>query len=386
MSTNALILSGGGARASYQVGVLRALSDILPHLHNPFPIICGTSAGAINAAAMAAHPGEFRHAVRDLCRTWRSLEMENVFKVGWRAQIGGALKVVASLLNDGVGRDKPVALFDNSPLRELLQEVIPFDNIQNRVDSGDLKALSITALGYSSGESVSFFQGSPELRGWRRYRRVGTPSQINVDHLLASSAIPAIFPTVKLDREYFGDGAMRQMAPISSALHLGADRVFIIGVSGNRNAAGNWRYKKMPKPKHSPSIAQIAGQLFNSAFIDSLEGDIEHLERVNDLLDIVDEDRCDNTHHLRPVETLIISPSKPLDKIAGRNIRHMPPSMRYFMRRTGATAKGGGSATASYLLFSHEYCNELMELGYQDTMWEREKVESFFSPRNSDNL
>lgn len=385
MSTNALILSGGGARASYQVGVLRALSDILPHLHNPFPIICGTSAGAINAAAMAAHPGEFRHAVRDLCRTWRSLEMENVFKVGWRAQIGGALKVAASLFNDGVGRGKPVALFDNSPLRELLQEVIAFDNIQNRVDSGDLKALSITALGYSSGESVSFFQGTPELRAWRRYRRVGTPSRINVDHLLASSAIPAIFPTVKLDREYFGDGAMRQMAPISSALHLGADRVFIIGVSGNRNAAGNWRYKKTPKPKHSPSIAQIAGQLFNSAFIDSLEGDIEHLERVNDLLNIVDEERCDNTHHLRPVETLIISPSKPLDKIAGRNIRHMPPSMRYFMRRTGATAKGGGSATASYLLFSHEYCNELMELGYQDAMWEREKVEEFFSPRNSDN-
>ncbi len=386
MSTNALILSGGGARASYQVGVLQALSDILPHLHNPFPIICGTSAGAINAAAMAAHPGEFRHAVRDLSRTWRSLEMEQVFRVGWRAQIGGALKVAASLFNEGVGQGKPVALLDNSPLRELLLDVIPFGNIQNRIDKGDLEALCITALGYNSGDSVSFFQGNPALRGWRRYRRVGAPSAISVDHLLASSAIPAIFPTVRLSREYFGDGAMRQMAPISSALHLGADRVFIIGVSGNRHAAGHWKYKKIPPPKHSPSIAQIMGQMFNSAFIDSLEGDIEHLERVNDLLRLANQERCDNTLHLRPVEALIISPSKPLDKIAGRKIRHMPPSMRYFMRRTGATAKGGGSAAASYLLFSHEYCNELMELGYQDTMWERDTVEAFFSAKNSDNL
>lgn len=380
MSTNALILSGGGARASYQVGVLRAISDILPQLHNPFPIICGTSAGAINAAAMAAHPGEFRHAVRDLARTWRNLEIEQVFRVGWGPQIGGILKVAASLFNDGVGRGKPVALLDNSPLRELLSQVIPFENIQHRIDAGDLEALCITALGYNSGESVSFFQGNPGLRGWRRYRRVGTPEVISVDHLLASSAIPAIFPTVKLKREYFGDGAMRQMAPISSALHLGADRVLIIGVSGNRNAAKNWRYRKLPEARHSPSIAQILGQMFNSAFIDSLEGDIEHLERVNHLLDLVNEERCENTDHLRRVETLIISPSKPLDKIAGRRVRNMPPSMRYFMRRSGATAAGGGSAAASYLLFSHEYCNELMELGYQDTMWEREAVEKFLSP------
>lgn len=381
MSTNALILSGGGARASYQVGVLKAVSDILPHLHNPFPIICGTSAGAINAAAMAAHPGEFRRSVSDLARTWRELEIEQVFKVGWRAQIGGALKLVASLLNEGVGKGRPVSLLDNSPLRELLLSVIPFENIQRRIDRGDLEALCISALGYNSGESVSFFQGNAALRGWRRYRRVGTPTQITVDHLLASSAIPAIFPTVKLSREYFGDGAMRQMAPISSALHLGADRIFIIGVSGNRHAAANWKMKKHPPPKHSPSVAQIMGQMFNSVFIDSLEGDIEHLERVNDLLKLVGDDRCDNTNYLRPVETLIISPSKPLDKIAGRRIRNMPPSMRYFMRRTGATAKGGGSAAASYLLFSHEYCNELIELGYQDTMWERDAVEAFFKPK-----
>ncbi len=377
MPTNALILSGGGARASYQAGVLRAIADILPELENPFPIICGTSAGAVNAASLAAHPAGFHQAAIDLSDTWRNLEMHQVFKTGWFSLLGGPMKVAFSLLNNGVGKSKPLGLLDNSPLRDFLQSVIPFQNIQKKIDAGILEALSVTALGYNSGESVSFFQGQASLRGWRRYRRVGTPDKITVDHLLASSAIPTIFPAQALKREYFGDGAMRQMAPISPALHLGADRVFIIGVSGNRNPA-HWGKRGKISAKHSPSIAQIIGQMFNSAFIDALEGDIEHLERVNSLLTLLGQERCEETGHLRPVDTMIISPSKELDKIAGRKIRKLPPPMRFFMRRTGATARGGGSAAASYLLFTHEYCNELMDLGYQDAMWEREAIENFF--------
>ncbi|TVZ39126.1 NTE family protein [Alteromonadaceae bacterium 2753L.S.0a.02] len=377
MSTNALILSGGGARAAYQVGVLRALAEILPKLHNPFPIICGTSAGAINAAALAAHPGEFKQAAEDLAESWVNLEIDNVFRSGWWALSAGGAKIFASLFNEGVGRKKPLALLDNAPLRDYLSATIPFENIARRIDAGDLEALCITALGYQSGESVSFFQGNPVLRGWRRFRRVGTPATITVEHLMASSAIPTVFPTVPLSQEYFGDGAMRQMAPISSALHLGADRVFIIGVSSNRNPA-HWGNRKKMRPKHSPSLAQIVGQMFNSAFIDALEGDIEHLERVNYLLDLLDDKRCEKTEHLRPVDTLIISPTKELDKIAGRKIRKLPKSLRFFMRAIGATARGGGSAAASYLLFCHEYVHELMELGYQDAMWERTAIEDFF--------
>ena len=378
MSTSALILSGGGARASYQVGVLQAVSDILPDLKNPFPIICGTSAGAINAAAMAAHPGMFKEATHDLADTWRGLEIEHVFKTGWMSVAASLSMVLASFLNEGVGKKRPISLLDNSPLRDLLEKVIVFENIQKKIDEGALEALSITALGYSSGESVSFFQGNEYLRGWRRYRRVGTPSKITVDHLLASSAIPTVFPTVKLSKEFFGDGAMRQIAPISPALHLGADRVFVIGVSGNRHPE-QWKKSRYPRIKHSPSIAQIIGQMFNAAFIDALEGDIEHLERVNDLLALADSQRCDRTYHLRPVETLIISPTKSLEKIAGRNVRHLPKSLRMFLRSTGATAKGGGAAVASYLLFNHEYCHELMELGYKDAMWERDAIEKFFA-------
>lgn len=289
----------------------------------------------------------------------------------------GLVKVAGSLFHQGVARGKPLGLLDNSPLRDLLAGVIPFDNIQNRIDEGLLEAVCVTALGYASGESVSFFQGNPALRGWRRARRVGTPSLLTVDHLLASSAIPAVFPAVPLNKEFFGDGAMRQLAPLSPALHLGANRMFVIGVSHNPMKTRWFKPKRaLDRP---PSIAQILGQMFNSAFIDTLEGDLEHLERTNLLLGLADQKRCERTLHLRPVDTLVITPSKPIDKIAGRRVRDLPKSLRFFMRAVGATARGGGASVASYLLFSHQYCNELMELGYQDAMWEKSAIEDFFS-------
>ncbi len=377
---NALILSGGGARAAYQVGVLMALKQILPHLQNPFPIICGTSAGAINAVSLAAHSDDFDLAVEDLARIWQQISIDDVFESGTWSLLCGVAKVGMSLFNEGVARGRPLALLDNSPLRSLLGRSINFRNLTRRIDAGSLEAVCVTAMGYTSGESVSFFQGHGDLSGWRRSRRVGTPAMLSVDHLLASSAIPTIFPATFINREYFGDGAMRQVAPISPALHLGADRVFVIGVSSNRNPAHLSR--RVAMPKHSPSMAQIVGQMFNSAFIDALEGDLEHMERVNALLALADRDRCPATDGLRSVDTLVISPSKPLDRIAGRCVRHLPRNMRFFFRNTGATAKGGGSAVASYLLFAKEYCNELIELGYQDAMWERSTIEEFFTAKH----
>ena len=377
-SKNALILSGGGARAAYQVGVLTALNEIFPaSTHNPFPVICGTSAGAINALAIATHAGSFAEATEDLNKIWRDIEVDQVFYTGWRDLGKGFAQVVASLFNEGVGRT-PLALLDNTPLREFMRRHIHFENIDKAIAAGDLEAVCVTAMGYGSGESVSFFQGDPALQGWRRSRRVGRPTKLTVDHLAASSAIPTIFPTVHIDREYFGDGAMRQLAPISPALHLGADRVFVIGVSSNRNPA-HWGKRRIP-PRHSPSMAQIIGHMFNSAFIDSLEGDIEHLDRVNDLLGkIPGEMREAAGMSLRPVRSLVISPSKELDKIAGRKIRYLPNSLRFFLRATGATASGGGAAAASYLLFAKPFCDELIELGYQDAMWEKDAIEAFFA-------
>ena len=373
----ALILSGGGARAAYQVGVLTALNEILPaSAHNPFPIICGTSAGAINALALATHAGKFSEAVDDLHSIWKDIHIDKIFRTGWRDLSKGSVRMLASLFNQGIGRT-PIALLDNTPLREFLSETIRFENIDKAVAEGDLEAVCVTALAYFSGESVSFYQGRSQLQGWRRYRRVGRPTRLSVDHLIASSAIPTVFPTVRIGREYYGDGAMRQLAPISPALHLGADRVFVIGVSSNRNP-GQWGKQRIP-PKHSPSIAQIIGHMFNSAFIDSLEGDIEHMDRVNELLALISpEARAAAQLPLRPVKSLIISPSRELDKIAGRKVRYLPKSMRFFMRTTGATARGGGAAAASYLLFAKPFCDELIELGYQDAMWEQDTIRAFF--------
>lgn len=374
----ALVLSGGGARAAYQVGVLQALAEILPDPSpNPFPIICGTSAGAINALALASHQGSFQESVATLAKIWRQLLPGDIYKHRWTDLLRGLSLLGLSLFNEGVGRQRPLSMLDNRPLWQLLGHSIRFELLDQSIASGRLKAVAVTAMGYSSGESVTFFQGAPELEGWRRYRRVGSPARLKLEHLLASSAIPTIFPAVRINREYFGDGALRQLAPISPALHLGAESLFIIGVSSNRE------YRKEPQKRrlvrHSPSMAQIVGQLFNSAFIDALEGDLEHLERINELVDMVPEEKLKAAGlPLRRVDNRVISPSRAVDNIAGRKVRYLPKGLRLFLRAIGATSKGGGATAASYLLFHQSFIRELMELGYQDTMWEKDRLTGFF--------
>ncbi len=375
---NGLILSGGGARAAYQVGVLKALAEILPDgACNPFPVICGTSAGAINAVTLAAHEGCFSEAVKELEGIWLNLEPGNVYRYGWFEMLRGIARFGGSLLNRGVGLHRPIALLDNTPLRELIEDKVHFNQIDRNIARGDLQAVSVTAMGYASGQSVCFFQASPDMDDWQRHRRIRRRTLLHVDHLMASSAIPTLFPTTKIEHEYFGDGALRQLAPISPALHLGADRIFIIGVSGNRDAKLS-RKKPMPA-KHSPSMAQVIGHMFNSAFVDSLEGDIERLERTNEMLSLIPEEvRQEAGLPLRIVYNLVVSPTEPLDKIAGRKIRDLPASLRFILRNTGATASGGGASAASYLLFSHSFISELIALGYRDTMWDIEKIKPFF--------
>ncbi len=373
----ALILSGGGARAAYQVGVLQALAEILPpEIENPFPIICGTSAGAINALALAAHPGNFRESVHALAHMWSNLQIGQVYLYGWGDLLKGLGLLALSLFNQGVGRQRPLSLLDNAPLWNLLGSRIQFDNINKSIASGKLLAVSVSAMGYTSGHTVSFFQGHPDMLGWNRYRRSGVPTQMRLEHLIASSAIPTIFPAVRINREYFGDGALRQLAPISPALHLGADSLFVVGVSGNKKAS---KVKKRLPVRHSPSMGQIVGHLFNSAFVDSLEGDIEHLERMNELIRLIPpETLVEAGLKLRAVDNMVVSPSSPLDVIAGRNIRYLPKSLRFFLRAIGATAKGGGATAASYLLFSTEFITELMALGKQDALAEAEAIKAFF--------
>lgn len=371
----ALVLSGGGARGAYQVGVLKAIADLHgKSAPNPFSIISGTSSGAINAVALATSANNFRLAVKKLEHFWQQLSVDQVYKANaWDLMVSGG-SLVLSMLNKGMGRSQPLAFLNNEPLRQLLSQTIQFSNIQKRIDAGYLDAVSVNATGYTSGESVSFFQARADIKGWRKGRRVGISTQLGIKHLMASSAIPTIFPAEKVSREYFGDGALRQLAPLSPALKFGADKILVIGVSGNPTII-----PKREMTLHSPSLAQMIGHVFNSAFIDSLEHDLDIMLRMNDLIRI-DDRRVAYTSQgqVRAINLLTIQPSIEFDEVAARHVQHLPRAMRYMMNTTGATKEGGGASFASYLLFEPPFCGELIEQGYRDVMAQEDEVRAFF--------
>lgn len=375
------MLTGGGARAAYQVGVLRALAHILPHgISNPFPIVCGTSAGAINAAAVAAGAADFHRAVRRLQLVWRNFRAHQVYRSD---PIGIATTGARWLLEPvlrGFGRKAPVALLDNSPLTELLKDRLDLHEIGHLISSNVLRAVSVSASSYSTGESISFYQGNEVLSGWRRARRVGVRVEIDVEHLLASSALPFIFPPVRIRREYFGDGSMRQMAPISPALHLGAQRVFVISVGREVTGA-----QERVRTDAYPSLAEIAGHAMNSIFLDGLETDIERLERINRTLRLMPpESRDPDLFQLREVDVLVMRPSQDLGALAAQHSRELPIAVRVLMSIIGGMRRGGGTLL-SYLLFEPGYCRELIDVGYKDTMARRDEISEFLGvkPRSA---
>jgi NTE family protein len=281
---------------------------------------------------------------------------------------------MTAMLLGGLGRNNPSSLLDNAPLAGLLRDRLDLAGIRESLNRGALYALSVTASGYSSGQSVSFFQGVPGLTGWQRARRLGIPEVIDYEHLLASSALPFIFPAVALRREFFGDGSMRQIAPISPALHLGADRVIVIGLARQPVSGG-----ERVRAASYPSLAQIAGHALNSIFLDSLEMDIERLQRINKTIRMIPpEERQRNHMELREVNVLVISPSEDIDRIAARHTHELPRSIRFLLRGIGATRSGGATLT-SYLLFEPAYCRALIALGYKDTMARRDEIMEFIS-------
>lgn len=366
-----LILSGGGARAAYQVGVLMAIADLVPRgTRNPFPIISGTSAGAINAAALAAQAHNYRMAVRGLERVWANITVDQVYRTDVYSFAKSIMRWFFTTLVSG---STPVnsALLDSRPLHKLLSMVVNFQHIQEALDRGDLQALSITASSYASGESVAFFQAQPHLQEWTRARRLGRRSEIAVNHLLASSAIPILFPAQEVEGRYYGDGAVRQLAPASPALHLGAERLLVIGVSGNTSAM------RQRDVEGYPSLAQVLGHILNSVFVDSLEGDVERLERINNTLRAIPhKTRQQEGISLREVDVLKIYPSRPIDEIAAEHIKELPRALRFFLRGSGATRSPGASAV-SYLLFEPGFTRALMSLGYQDARQREDEIRTF---------
>jgi NTE family protein len=367
-----LVLTGGGARAAYQVGVVKAVRDILGNpVKNPFPILVGTSAGAINAATIAAFSDNFTRAVGNLLETWENMHVDHVYRSDLPSILRSGGKWLASLML--IARRNPISLLDNAPLAEMLSRMLPFERIQENIDSGALYAVSVTASGYTSGQSVSFFQGGSGTEGWERNQRIGAAVTLKLEYLLASSSLPFIFPAVKVHREWFGDGSMRQIAPISPALHLGADRVLVVGTGRQTKDTARSRSSVYP------SLAQIAGHALNSIFLDSLSVDLERLERINRTVSLIPADKlADGKLPLRPIKVLFISPSQPIERIAARFLHELPRSVRFLLRPTGALNRSG-SNLASYLLFEESFCRALIDLGYQDTSARESEVLEFFA-------
>lgn len=371
-SKTALILTGGGARAAYQAGVLKAIREMLPDpVRNPFPIICGTSAGAINAASLAVFAENFGAGVDHLNHVWGNFHARQVYRADPLGIGLSGARWLSALMLGWMTHRAPKSLLDNSPLRALLRRTLDLDKIQKAIDNHALHSVSITCSGYATGQSVSFFQGRADLEPWRRTQRVGTHVKLTLDHLMASSAIPFVFPSVHVNREWFGDGSMRQIAPISPAIHLGADKVLVVGAG--RMTAEDSR----PGAETYPSLAQIAGHALSSIFLDSLSVDLERTMRINQTLSMIPEEiRKQNNVGLRPIDVLVIAPSERLDEMAAQHADALPRSVRMLLSGIGAMNRRGGALT-SYLLFEKPYTRALIDLGYRDTKARAEEVREF---------
>lgn len=366
----ALLLGGGGARAAYQVGVLKALAELVPEgCPNPFPIICGTSAGSINTVAMASNANNFHQGVERITQVWSNFELEHVFYSDAKNLARRISRWAWCNLGPGNWRNGPSSLLDNTPLRHLLNKHVDFERIEQAINSGHLHGYCITACSYTSGESKTFFDGSKDIENWQRNRREGIRCKLNIDHLMASSAIPVIFPSVKIGDEHFGDGSMRQSSPISPAIHLGADKVLIIGL---RIHEGD---ETPEPPEHRPSLGQISGYVLDTLFLNSLQSDLERMDRTNRVLK---DHPNENPERLKQIDYRLVAPSEDIADIAQAHYDNLPKSFRTALKLLGM-GKNNSRRLVSYLMFDGKFCQRLIDLGYKDAMAQRASLEEFLS-------
>jgi len=366
--TVGLVLTGGGARSAYQIGVLLALAELLPRARNPFQVIVGTSAGAVAASVLAAEAHHWRRAVAGLERVWANFRSGQVFHVDPPHMLRAGAHWVLALISGGMVLQPPKSVLDNSPLRDLLGKHVDCPGIRRSIARGHLRAFALCSTSYSTGQSVAFFDGIESINDWSRVQRVGRRTELTLDHLMASVAIPLLFPPMKIDEDYFGDGAMRQLHPLSPAIHLGADRLLIVGVRARR-AAGvtvNRLQALMPTP------GEIFGYMLDTLFTDQIYGDLEQLERINTLVHAAPQ----AARGERVVETLMLAPSVDPREIAARHADEIPHGLRALLRVIGGRDPSGHQLS-SYLTFEAGYTRALIELGYRDAMEARGALLAF---------
>lgn len=373
-TNNGLVLTGGGARAAYQVGVLSAISKFVPRNHGiPFPIISGTSAGAINTTALACYASCFHLGVKKLEWVWKNISTNHIYHSDPVRVFSHITKGMMASFQADYANKTARSLLNSAPLRELLNSVVDFKRIDKNILQGYLSAVSVTASSYSSGDSISFYQSQENISPWFRAKRRGESSQINSEHLMASAAIPLVFPSVKIRNEHFGDGSIHQLSPLSPAIHLGADRLLIVGVDQPKEIL----HAKENTP-HPPTAANIAGHLLDTIFSDTLHSDLERMERINKTLSLITTEGGKDKDGLKKIDTLLINPSHDFNSMAVEYFHLLPISIKLLLRTIGIT-NDSESSLISYLLFDKYYCRKLIKLGFEDTLEQETKIRDFLS-------
>lgn len=374
-----LVLSGGGARAAYQAGVLKGIAEILDNDFGaqPFPVITGVSAGAINASHLASGTGSFETQTEKLASIWNELNSEQVLRTDLRSLSSLGAGWIKDLGFGGMlGKSQSTHLLDSSPLQKLLENNINYEQIHNNVLNKTLSGVAVTATSYSTGTSLTFFD-SLETNEWTRSSRIGLKVPLRVEHILASSSIPFIFKPVRIGKSFYGDGGIRSNTPFSPAIHLGAERILSIGVRYFRSGT-EVRELNQEVEMESIALSDVAGVMFNSVFLDAIEFDYERLQRINTTLDLISEEvRANHPSRLKKIPTLLIQPSVDLGAMAAGEFNRFPRMLRYLLQGIGASRERGADLL-SYIAFDKAYTSKLVEIGFKDALNRRVEIRKFF--------
>jgi len=370
-----LVLTGGGARAAYQVGVIQALAELTHEVESPFKIITGVSAGAINGGYLMSRADEFKLAAQGLWDLWMNLESERIYRTDAPslASLGSRwLRTVG--FGSMTHRKKANHLLNTDPLRELLAQELQLDKLPQFFKNGVLRGVSVSATNYMSGTAISFFDGVEEIEPWVRSTRIGVRSPLTAEHVMASSAIPVFFPPVQLENAMYGDGCIRLTSPLSPAIHLGSDRIVAIGIRYFRSHEQTLEINKSSQ-RDELTIAEIGGVLLNAVFLDSLETDIERMERVNSTLSLMHPDVRAKVS-LKSIPVLALRPSQDIGQLARGTLKEFPALIRFLLKGVGANEDKGWDLL-SYLAFERAYTSQLIELGYSDTLRKKDQILEF---------